>query len=246
MALATVTAGPGLGAKLLVRPGGESLGTLGDPDLDRVVARDALGELEAGLTSTRHYGEHGEAREDDRVGVHRVVRAAAADDHLRRGRLHRRAGQRGQGARLPRDRVRRARGVRHPAALPDGRRGRERLARTATSRRSATTSGRATRSACSPTTPSSTFPPSSARSPPASAISARWGRARRTATRIERLREAGVDRRRARPHPWRPSASTSGPARRRRPQCRSAPRSSELAPAASAPPCATARDRSTR
>ena len=64
VALATVTAGPGIGAKLLVRPGGEPQGTLGDPDLDRVVARDALGELESGLTSTRHYGEHGEARED--------------------------------------------------------------------------------------------------------------------------------------------------------------------------------------
>jgi xanthine dehydrogenase accessory factor len=64
VALATVTAGPHLGGKLLVRPGGEPLGSLGDPDLDRVVARDARGELEAGLTSTRHYGEHGEARED--------------------------------------------------------------------------------------------------------------------------------------------------------------------------------------
>lgn len=64
VALATVTSGPHLGAKLLVRPTGESVGTLGDPDLDRVVARDTRGELEAGLTSTRHYGEHGEARED--------------------------------------------------------------------------------------------------------------------------------------------------------------------------------------
>ena len=45
-------------------PTARTLGTLGDPDLDRVVARDALGELEAGLTSTRHYGAHGEARED--------------------------------------------------------------------------------------------------------------------------------------------------------------------------------------
>jgi xanthine dehydrogenase accessory factor len=41
---------------------------LGDRDLDRVVARDALAELSAGLTSTRHYGEHGEARERT-VGV---------------------------------------------------------------------------------------------------------------------------------------------------------------------------------
>jgi xanthine dehydrogenase accessory factor len=65
VALATVTDGPNLGAKLLVRPGTPPLGSLGNDDLDRVVARDALGELEAGLTSTRHYGEHGEARERD-------------------------------------------------------------------------------------------------------------------------------------------------------------------------------------
>ncbi|MDQ1519858.1 MAG: xanthine dehydrogenase accessory factor [Actinomycetota bacterium] len=63
VALATVVEGPHLGAKLLVRPGVAPAGTLGDVDLDRVVARDALGELESGLTSTRHYGEHGEARE---------------------------------------------------------------------------------------------------------------------------------------------------------------------------------------
>ena len=40
------------------------LGSLGDPDLDRVVARDARGELAAGVTIVRHYGEHGEAREE--------------------------------------------------------------------------------------------------------------------------------------------------------------------------------------
>jgi len=65
LALATVTEGPEVGAKLLVRPGEPVLGTLGDRELDRVVARDALAELEAGLTSTRHYGRHGEARERD-------------------------------------------------------------------------------------------------------------------------------------------------------------------------------------
>ncbi len=64
VALASVTAGPGIGAKLLVRPDGSTVGSLGDPGLDRVAGRDALGELEAGLTSIRHYGEHGEARED--------------------------------------------------------------------------------------------------------------------------------------------------------------------------------------
>jgi xanthine dehydrogenase accessory factor len=55
---------PELGAKLLAGPDGRVVGSLGDPDLDRVVTRDALGELESGLTSTRHYGVHGEARED--------------------------------------------------------------------------------------------------------------------------------------------------------------------------------------
>jgi xanthine dehydrogenase accessory factor len=86
-ALATVIEGPGpgargapvkpgargvpvrIGAKLLVRPGAEPIGTLGDPDLDRVVARDALGELEAGRTGIRHYGPHGEARREEGVAV---------------------------------------------------------------------------------------------------------------------------------------------------------------------------------
>ena len=63
VALATVIDGPGVGSKLLVAPGEHPLGSLGDLDLDRVVARDALGELEAGTTVTRHYGRHGEARE---------------------------------------------------------------------------------------------------------------------------------------------------------------------------------------
>lgn len=61
--LATVVAGPGTGGKLLVGPRREPEGTLGDPELDRIVARDALGELESGLTATRHYGPRGEARE---------------------------------------------------------------------------------------------------------------------------------------------------------------------------------------
>ncbi len=71
-ALAEVVEGPDehLGAKLLVLPGPpeQVLGSLGDPDLDRVVARDALGELASGLTATRHYGLHGEARERELSG----------------------------------------------------------------------------------------------------------------------------------------------------------------------------------
>jgi xanthine dehydrogenase accessory factor len=63
VALATVIAGPGQGGKLLVGPGRQPIGSLGNSDLDRVVIRDALGELAAGTTVVRHYGEHGEARE---------------------------------------------------------------------------------------------------------------------------------------------------------------------------------------
>lgn len=66
VALAELVEGPPerLGAKMVVRPGADpvALGGLGDPDLDRVVLRDALGELSAGLTVTRHYGLRGEAR----------------------------------------------------------------------------------------------------------------------------------------------------------------------------------------
>ena len=65
VALATVIEGPGLGSKLLVRPGAKPVGTLGDPDLDRVAGRDALAELEAGRTGVRHYGSAGEANPDE-------------------------------------------------------------------------------------------------------------------------------------------------------------------------------------
>ena len=63
--LATVVSGPGVGKKLLVRPGEPVQGSLGDEDLDRVVARDALGDLDAGQSGMRHYGPHGEARQDE-------------------------------------------------------------------------------------------------------------------------------------------------------------------------------------
>jgi len=68
-ALAEVVEGPDelLGSKLLflAGPPARTMGSLGDSDLDRVVARDAAGELAAGLTATRHYGRHGEARARD-------------------------------------------------------------------------------------------------------------------------------------------------------------------------------------
>jgi xanthine dehydrogenase accessory factor len=59
--LATEVDGPRVGDKILVTPD-RTLGSLGDPELDRIVVRDASAMLESGLTGTRHYGEHGEAR----------------------------------------------------------------------------------------------------------------------------------------------------------------------------------------
>ncbi|GAB3243923.1 XdhC family protein [Kineosporia babensis] len=55
-----------LGATALVRPGRPLLGSLGNAELDRVVARDAAGEL--GQARVRRYGPRGEARRSD-VGV---------------------------------------------------------------------------------------------------------------------------------------------------------------------------------
>ena len=101
VALVTVVDGVGIGSKLLVRPGAEPIGTLGDPDLDRVVGRDALGELEAGLTLHPSLRRARRSARRGSLGVHRVVRGPAPDDHLRRGRLHRRARQGGEAARFP-------------------------------------------------------------------------------------------------------------------------------------------------
>lgn len=59
---------PQLGDKLLILKDFQGVpsvyGTLGNEDLDRIVARDALGELEAARSSIRHYGLHGEQREE--------------------------------------------------------------------------------------------------------------------------------------------------------------------------------------
>jgi xanthine dehydrogenase accessory factor len=65
VALATVLDGTDVGAKLLVSPDTEPLGDLGHPELGRVVARDALAELEAGRTGVRHYGPEGQNNPDD-------------------------------------------------------------------------------------------------------------------------------------------------------------------------------------
>lgn len=67
VALVTVIDGPGVGAKLLVRPDAVPLGSLGNDELDRVANRDALAELEAGRSGVRHYGPNGETTPEDLV-----------------------------------------------------------------------------------------------------------------------------------------------------------------------------------
>ncbi|MEO5901018.1 MAG: XdhC/CoxI family protein [Ilumatobacteraceae bacterium] len=65
--LATIIDGIDVGAKLLIEPGAAPLGSFGDPELDRIVLRDALAELEAGRSGIRHYGPHGETTPEDLV-----------------------------------------------------------------------------------------------------------------------------------------------------------------------------------
>jgi len=70
VSLVTVIDGPHTGAKLLVRPAErrgepEVHGSLGDSELDRVAARDAIAELEAGRSGVRHYGPAGQTTPED-------------------------------------------------------------------------------------------------------------------------------------------------------------------------------------
>jgi xanthine dehydrogenase accessory factor len=67
VALATVIDGPHVGAKLLVEPDTAPQGSLGHPELDRVVARDALAELEAARSGVRHYGPEGQTTPEDLI-----------------------------------------------------------------------------------------------------------------------------------------------------------------------------------
>jgi len=65
VALCTVIDGANIGAKLLVIPGQAAQGSLGHPELDRIVGRDALAELEAAQTGVRHYGPQGQTTPED-------------------------------------------------------------------------------------------------------------------------------------------------------------------------------------
>ena len=68
VALVTVIEGDHVGAKLLVTTDDSPpLGSLGHPDLDRVVARDALAELEAARSGVRSYGPEGQTTPEDLI-----------------------------------------------------------------------------------------------------------------------------------------------------------------------------------
>jgi xanthine dehydrogenase accessory factor len=69
VALATVVDGPQVGAKLLVTTTDPPVGDLGDPELTRIVARDALAELEAGRSGIRNYGPQGQTTPEDLVNT---------------------------------------------------------------------------------------------------------------------------------------------------------------------------------
>ena len=246
VALATVIAGPARRAPSCSSAAvGAALGTLGDPDLDRVVARDALGELEAGLTSTRHYGAHGEAREDT-VSVFiesfapppRMVIFGAVDFTAALAAVAKVLGYRVT--------VCDARAVfatrqRFPMAdevvvdWPNR-----------SSRRSATTLG--PRDAVCVLTHDRKFDVPAIVGALATRVGYLGAMGSRThARQADRAAARGRRHRRASsPGIRRRSASTSAPARRRRRRSRSAPRSSPPAPAGRRRPCATRPGRSTR
>ncbi len=73
VALVTIIDGPGIGSKLLVTTDATPLGTLGGAELDRIAARDALAELEAGRSGIRHYGPNGETTPEDLAGTPTVA-----------------------------------------------------------------------------------------------------------------------------------------------------------------------------
>ena len=53
------------GSAMLILEDGSSIGSLGNAELDRSVARDAIGYLASGVSALRRYGAHGEARREE-------------------------------------------------------------------------------------------------------------------------------------------------------------------------------------
>ena len=69
VALLTALDGASAGQSLLVHADGSMRGSLGNDELSRVAARDAVGELQAGRNVVRHYGPNGETTPADLSGT---------------------------------------------------------------------------------------------------------------------------------------------------------------------------------
>ena len=69
VALLTVLDGPSAGESMLVHADGSMRGSLGNDELSRVAARDAVGELQAARNVVRHYGTNGETTPADLTGA---------------------------------------------------------------------------------------------------------------------------------------------------------------------------------
>ncbi len=64
-ALVTAIGGPETGRFVYLTPGAAPVGSIGSPDLDRVLVRDALAQLESGRSGVRHYGPDGQPSPQD-------------------------------------------------------------------------------------------------------------------------------------------------------------------------------------
>ena len=232
--LVTVVDGPGAGDKLLLVEGQEPAGHLADPDLHRVVLRDAEAALAAASTSVRRYGACGEANEDT-VTVFfeafapppRLLIFGAVDFTAALVRV-----AKVLGFHVTVCDAREVFATQGP--LPAGRRGRRRLA--APPPRGGGRLARAARRRVRAHPRRQVRRPRHrggarhrGRVPRRHGVAAHHRAARRTAAGRGRHRRA------ARPGCWPRSASTSAPARPRRRRWRSAPRSSPSAPDARRP-----------
>ena len=129
VAMATVIEGERVGAKLLITAdNADTLGSLGHPELDRVVARDARAELEAARSGVRNYGPEGQTTPEDLIDqptIRVFVESHAPPPQMWIfGAVDFTAALAacGQGPWVPSNGMRCTRGIRHKTSLPNGRR----------------------------------------------------------------------------------------------------------------------------
>jgi xanthine dehydrogenase accessory factor len=72
VALATVVEGPGTGSVMVVEKPGRTAGSLGGAELDRIAARDTVGEQVAARTLVRGWGTEGQSTPEDHAATETV------------------------------------------------------------------------------------------------------------------------------------------------------------------------------